>query len=247
MSPATIRLGCAGWSLPRCTWPEFSAEGSHLERYAARLPAAEINSSFYRPHHPEVYARWAATAAKVNPDFRFSVKMPKTMSHERRLKDCGGLMDDFIAQVTGLGDKLGCLLLQLPPSLALQNNDADIFLNALRERYPGPLALEARHASWFGQEPDAMLRRWKVGRVLADPVLFEPGRWPGGDLSTVYLRLHGSPRMYYSAYPRDVLYQLAVRLRLSAHEADRVWCIFDNTASGAAVADALYTNALAIG
>ena len=89
-----------------------------------------------------------------------------------------------------------------------------------------------------------MLRRWKVGRVLADPVLFEPGRWPGGDLSTVYLRLHGSPRMYYSAYPRDVLDQLAVRLRLSAHEADRVWRIFDNTASGAAVADAPCTNAL---
>ena len=70
----------------------------------------------------------------MNPDFQFSVKMPKTMSHERRLNDCGGLMDDFSAQVTGLCDRLGCLLLQLPPSLALQNNDADIFLNTLRER-----------------------------------------------------------------------------------------------------------------
>src|SRR5690349_12428290 len=69
-----VRVGCAGWSLPKEHADRFPAEGSHLERYAACFPAVEINSSFYKPHRPTTYARWAAS---VPPDFRFSVKVPK--------------------------------------------------------------------------------------------------------------------------------------------------------------------------
>lgn len=240
VTPQTVRLGCAGWSLPREVWPEFPAEGSHLERYAARLNAAEINSSFYRPHQPETYARWADS---VPEDFRFAVKLPKTITHEKRLMDCAPLLQDFLAQARGLGEKLGCLLVQLPPSLAFDKGVAQQFLRALRECHQGPAALEARHASWFTPEADAVLQSGHVGRVLADPVLFDAGRWPGGDPALVYLRLHGSPRMYYSAYPHDLLDALAVRLGLAAAAglSSSVWCFFDNTASGAATADALYT------
>jgi uncharacterized protein YecE (DUF72 family) len=71
-------------------------------------------------------------------------------------------------------------------------------------------------------------------------VLFDAGRDPGGWSSLVYVRLHGSPRMYYSAYARDVLDALLVRLELEAASDASVWCVFDNTASGAAVPDALY-------
>lgn len=236
--PSVVRIGCAGWSLPRPVWPEFPADGSHLERYAARLNAAEINSSFYRPHQSETYARWAAS---VPPDFRFSVKLPKAITHEKRLRDCVALMDAFLAQASGLGPRLGCLLIQLPPSLALEPENALAFLSALRQRHRGMLALEARHASWFTPEADALLASFKTGRVLADPVRFEAGRWPGGDPFSVYLRLHGSPRMYYSAYQPAVLDALALRLEMAAASGASVWCIFDNTASGAATPDALYT------
>jgi uncharacterized protein YecE (DUF72 family) len=238
VTPKPVRLGCAGWSLPRELWPEFPAPGSHLQRYAARLNAAEINSSFYRPHQPETYARWAAS---VPEDFRFAVKLPKTITHEKRLQECTPLLQAFLPQAAGLGAKLGCLLVQLPPSLAFDKLVAEAFLQALRQLHAGPAALEARHASWFTAEADAVLQAWRVGRVLADPVLFDAGRWPGGDPALVYLRLHGSPRMYYSAYPRELLDALAVRLSLAAQSAAAVWCFFDNTASGAAAADALYT------
>jgi uncharacterized protein YecE (DUF72 family) len=71
-----IRIGCAGWSLPRVEQERFPAAGSHLERYASVFDAVEINSSFHRPHRPATYARWAAA---VPSSFRFSVKLPKTI------------------------------------------------------------------------------------------------------------------------------------------------------------------------
>lgn len=244
MEPATrsshgtgVNVGCAGWSLPRETWPEFPQDGTHLQRYAARFNAVEINSSFYRPHQPATYARWAES---VPAHFRFCAKLPKTITHEKRLRDCQALLDAFLPQVTSLGEKLGCLLVQLPPSLAFDAPSATAFLRELRLRHAGGVALEPRHASWFTAAADDALKDAKVGRVLADPVLFDAGREPGGWPSLVYVRLHGSPRMYYSAYVPEVLDALIVRLQLAAASDASVWCVFDNTANGAAVPDALY-------
>ncbi|MBA3593286.1 MAG: DUF72 domain-containing protein [Pseudomonadota bacterium] len=233
---ATLRIACAGWSLPRESWPQFPEAGTHLERYAGRLVAAEINSSFYRPHQPATYAGWAGS---VPPGFRFSVKLPKTITHEKRLRDCGALLDDFLLQAAGLGDSLGCLLVQLPPSLAFDKRAAVGFFTSLRKRHAGAVALEPRHASWFTPEADTLLKRQRIGRVLADPVLHDAGSAPGGWPGLVYLRLHGSPRMYYSSYAPALLQALAAKLREAAECGADVWCIFDNTASGAAVSNAL--------
>jgi uncharacterized protein YecE (DUF72 family) len=233
-----VKVGCAGWSLPRALWPQFPPEGSHLQRYAARFNAVEINSSFYRPHQSATYARWAAS---VPADFRFSVKLPRTITHEQRLRDCAALLDTFLAQVTNLGERLGCLLVQLPPSLAFDEGTVKAFLDALRERHAGAVALEPRHASWFTQAADGLLHDRQMGRVLADPLVHEAGRLPGGFNELVYVRLHGSPRMYYSAYAPDTLDALIARLQALAASGADVWCIFDNTAEGAAVGNALYT------
>ncbi|MDB5743079.1 MAG: hypothetical protein JWR68_1394 [Polaromonas sp.] len=236
LSPVSV--GCAGWSLPRAVWPEFPAEGTHLQRYAARFNAVEINSSFYRPHQPATYARWADS---VPENFRFSVKLPKTITHQQRLADCTALLETFLSQATCLGQRLGCLLVQLPPSLAFDRAKAAAFLDVLRQRHGGPVALEPRHASWFTEAANALLAACQVGRVLADPVVDEAGRIPGGFADLLYVRLHGSPHMYYSAYPHPVLDALKGRLALASRSGANVWCIFDNTAEGAAVEDALYT------
>ncbi|MGZ8413013.1 MAG: DUF72 domain-containing protein, partial [Gemmatirosa sp.] len=107
MSSSSFRIGTAGWSLPKAEQHAFPGEGTHLERYAARFPAVEINSSFYRPHRPATYARWAAS---VPADFRFAVKVPRTITHERRLRDVDDLLDAFLGEARGLGASLGCLL-----------------------------------------------------------------------------------------------------------------------------------------
>ena len=231
-----IRVGIAGWSLPREVQDRFPAGDSHLARYAGVFPVAEINSSFHRPHKRSLYEKWAAAV----PDaFRFCAKLPKAITHERRLVDCEGLLDTFLDQAGGLGEKLACLLVQLPPSFAFDAALGDRFLRALRERFAGALAMEPRQATWFTEEADALLRHWQVARVQADPVRHDVGRAPGGWPQRAYLRLHGTPRMYYSSYPDDVLRALAARLLQAESEGVEAWCIFDNTASGAAAGNAL--------
>lgn len=234
--PPPLRVGCAGWSLPRALWPEFPSEGSHLERYAQRFDAVEIDTSFYRPHRRETYERWAASTPG---GFRFAVKLPQSITHERRLLDAVPELDVFLEQVGGLGAKLGCLVVQLPPSLAFDAGAARRFLSALRRRHPGAVALEPRHRSWFKPQVDVLLSRFQVARVLADPVLFDEAAAPGGWPALVYLRLHGSPRRYWSAYDDALLVRLATRLRQAREEGAACWCIFDNTAGGEAVGNAL--------
>lgn len=224
------RIGCAGWSIGHEVAARFPGPGSHLQRYARVLNAVEINSSFYRPHQPSTYARWAAS---VPDDFRFAVKLPRTISHERKLGAIDGLLDDFAGQVGALENKLGCLLLQLPPSLRFDAAVADAFFRQLNSRFACAIACEARHASWFSELATTLLRGHGVTRVIADP----PAGQPGPFIATtdlVYARLHGSPRMYYSTYPQSYLDQ--VSNYLAGREA---WCIFDNTACGAALPNAL--------
>jgi len=228
----TIRIGTAGWSFPRD--PDFPVEGTGLERYAARFDCVEINSSFYRPHQRKTYERWAATTPA---DFRFAVKVPQTITHERRLVGVDELLARFLDETDGLGGKRGPLLVQLPPSLRFEPRLVETFLKTWRGATDASTVLELRHPTWFAAEPEQMLADFQVARVAADPAVVrgasEPGGWPG----LVYRRWHGSPVIYESAYPADVLAALAQRL---AKEPE-TWCIFDNTKFGAATRDALAT------
>ena len=241
---SALHLGTAGWSLSRDTWPRFPADGSHLERYAQVFGAVEIDTSFYRPHQAKTYARWAAATP---PGFRFAVKLPRQITHDQPLRDAAGLLETFLDQAGALGDRLGCLLVQLAPSLAFDAAMVDDFLHLLRDRHAGPVALEPRHKTWFSPDADALLARHRVGRVLADPVLHDGGEAPGGWPGLVYLRLHGSPRIYYSGYPAATLEALARRLRQAGDAGSDCWCVFDNTAAGLAIPDALTLQALLAG
>ena len=212
------------------------AGGSHLERYARRLNAAEINSSFHRPHRRKTYERWARCTPA---NFRFSVKVPKTMTHEARLASCGALLDRFVAEVTGLGDKLGALLVQLPPKFAFDEDVSDRFLRGLRARIGTPVAFEPRHASWFASGVDDWLAKRRVARAATHPALVAGADKPGGWSGLTYYRWHGSPRIYFSDYDAAALGVLRQSLDQSRGGRVPTWCIFDNTASGAALGNAL--------
>ncbi len=233
---ASAYVGCAGWSLPRAAAAAFPKAGSHLERYAARFNCAEINSSFYRSHQPMTYARWAAS---VPDSFRFSVKMPRSVTHDARLVGVSSQLDGFFSEVGSLGDKLGCVLVQLAPSLAFERSVAHRFLAMLRRRHGGTVAVEPRHPSWFSTIADAVLMEFATSRVAADPSIVPAAADPGGDRQTSYFRLHGSPRMYYSTYADDALEQVEQRVRALRAEGSECWCLFDNTAHGGATPNAL--------
>ncbi len=227
-----FHIGTAGWTIPRLSPPEFSGDASHLTRYATHLNAVEINSTFYRPHRPATFARWAAT---VPSNFRFSVKAPRAITHEGKLHRTGAPLQAFIDMVSHLGDNLGPLLFQLPPKLAFDDGLAEDFLTTLRELHPGPVVLEPRHPTWFTPAAAALLRRHEIARVAADPARVpeaaHPGAWPG----LRYFRLHGSPRTYWTRYEPPFLERIAQSMQ--SHPTPS-WCIFDNTASGAAIFNA---------
>lgn len=234
-APGARLIGCAGWSLHKDVAPGFPEDGSHLERYAAVFPAVEINSSFYRPHQPQTYARWAAS---VPADFRFSVKLPKAITHEARMRGVDALLDRFAFEAGHLGAKLGCVLIQLPPKGVFDEETARDFLPRLKARLGCMLALEGRHPTWFSDAATAVLREHGVVRVMADP----PAGQPGPHVPTTaasYIRLHGTPKVYYSSYQAEFLHEVAQRIAALTEKGADCWCIFDNTAAFAAVPNAL--------
>ena len=235
--PQNLYIGCAGWSVSRDAISEFPNTGSHLERYAAVFRAVEINSSFHRSHRRSTYEKWAAS---VPDHFRFSVKLPKTITHAKRLEGSDDLLEAFLEEVRGLGDKLGALLVQLPPSAEFDATVAGQFFESFRNQHKGDVFIEPRHKTWFGQVPNRILTDLKVGRVGADPAIIPVAAEPGGIAGRVYFRLHGSPQMYYSSYTKAYLDALAFRLSSHARSGGIVWCMFDNTIKGAATVNAVH-------
>lgn len=232
---AAVKIGTAGWSIPRQYADAFPTEGTSLERYSARFSVAEINSSFHRPHRLSTWERWRDS---VPASFRFSAKLPKRITHEKKLVDCSEELDSFAEQVAHLGEKLAVLLVQLPPKLAFDADIASAFLRQLRTRSSAQIACEPRHASWFTPAADALLDDLRVARVAADPAICADAAVPGGWKRLSYWRLHGSPAMYRSPYG-DRVVGYAKEIRAAAERDSDAWCIFDNTASSAAMGDAL--------
>ncbi|MGH7650244.1 MAG: DUF72 domain-containing protein [Gemmatimonadaceae bacterium] len=231
-----VHLGTAGWNIRREHAGKFLPIGTHLERYAALFNAVEINSCFYRPHRFATYERWAAS---VPSQFRFAVKLPKAITHESRLVDSTSLVERFLEESAGLGLKRGPVLIQLPPSLEFDPVVAVPFFTEFRHRFDGSVVFEPRHPSWFSSEVESLLIDCRIARVAADPPRVPEAGQPAGYDRVVYFRLHGAPRVYYSAYSAEELDRVTEILRQRSKQGASTWCIFDNTALGAATTDAL--------
>lgn len=150
--------------------------------------------------------------------------------------DCRNELERFLDETSGLGEKRQVLLLQLPPSFAFDGNRMKRFFDLCRTMGAPRLVCEPRHPSWFTDEADELLATHEIARVAADPARVPQAGMPGGWGGLTYFRMHGSPRMYYSAYLDETLVALAARITETPGD---TWCMFDNTASGAALGDAL--------
>jgi len=230
-----VRVGCAGWSIASRHAQHFGPGDSALQRYATRFPVVEINSSFYRPHQPKTYERWAAS---VPAGFRFSVKVPRLITHELGLRGAGPALDRFLDEAGCLGAHLGGLLVQLPPSLAFDARVATTFFAMVRRRSAVRVVCEPRHASWFTGQAETLLVSHDIARAGVDPARTGSAATPGGSCRWRYWRWHGSPRIYYSDYADPALLDLADQVAKDAGAAPR-WVIFDNTAHGFAIPNAV--------
>ena len=229
-------VGTGGWSIPAKNRDAFAGEGSALQRYASRFAGVEINSSFHRPHSRATWERWAGSV----PDaFRFAAKLPKTITHGRKLVDCDELLDAFLGEVGGLGGKLAVLLVQLPPKLAFDEAVVAQFLDTLLARSTARVACEPRNASWFEAPAERLLEQCRVARVGADPAVVPAAGLPGSWGALSYWRLHGSPEVYRSAYDAARIERYAELIEAEVTAGREVWCMFDNTARSEATGNAL--------
>jgi uncharacterized protein YecE (DUF72 family) len=218
-------------------YPEGLPQRRELEYASRKLSSIELNGSFYSLQRPESYARWYADTP---PDFVFSVKGPRYITHILRLRDAATPLANFFASgVANLREKLGPFLWQLPPSLKYDQALLEAFLSLLppdtdraallardhNAKVAGraqiaygpnrPLrhAIEVRHASFVTPEFIQMLRKHDVAFVIADT----GGKWPEYEDVTadfVYIRLHGADELYVSGYSDRVLDRWSERIRL---------------------------------
>jgi uncharacterized protein YecE (DUF72 family) len=231
---ARIRVGLAGWSNPPAKRAERQPDQTHLAYYAERFSCVEINSSFYRPHQNATYARWRD---ETPASFRFSVKVPRSITHESQLKRCAAEVARFYREIESLQPKLAAVLVQLPPSLEYDGRTVRAFFKGVPRLRGTKLVCEPRHRSWFTKAAEHALREAGVARVGADPARCAGAEVPGGLRRFAYFRWHGTPRLYYSKYSQA---QLAVFAALvNSTKAAEIWCVFDNTARHAAWDDAL--------
>jgi len=234
-----VAVGTAGWTVPALVRDRFGDGPSALARYATRFDCVEINSSFHRRHGAGTWQRWAES---VPDHFRFSVKLPKTITHQRRLEQCDDLIAEFADDTLGLRAKLAVILVQLPPSLMFEPSVAQAFFNSLQVAAGAATVCEPRHPSWFESEAGKCLADHGIARVAADPAPVPAAGRPGGSLDLGYWRLHGSPHVYRSTYDGERIAAYAAGMRELAAPSG-CWCIFDNTASSAATDNALTMSA----
>ena len=232
--------------MPRRRSSPGSARTSSATR--AILPCAEINSSFHRPHALKVYERWAASTP---PSFRFSVKLPRTITHEGELRRPGPLLDAFFAQISGLGEKLGALLVQLPPSQAFNSRVAGPSSRNCASDTRDRSSASRGTPRGSSRARTQMLVRHRVARVATDPSRIKAALHPAGWMPDAARRRTGDRLLPPARITAQVLVALSARAPSTMGERDQhapantdVWCIFDNTASGAAIENALEMMAL---
>ena len=229
-----IHVGCSGWVYKHWRgsfYPEGLPQKRWFERYSEEFDTVEINASFYRVPLATTFEGWRE---KAQSDFHYAVKVNRFITHMKKLIECETEVDRFVELTRLLGDKLGPLLYQLPPSLHKNLERLDAFL----ARLPKDLeqVVEFRHGSWYDDEVLELLDRHGVGFVCHDLRGLISPRWASG--RTAYVRFHGTSGRYHGRYSDEALMDWANWCLQQKQRGRSVWCYFNNDIHGHAIEDA---------
>jgi uncharacterized protein YecE (DUF72 family) len=235
------RIGCSGFhydSWKEVFYPKGLAKSRWLEYYCQHFSTLEINNTFYRFPEPRTLERWYNIAPE---GFTFTIKVPQQITHVQRFEDTAELVQAFYQTIAdGLQEKLGCILFQLPPSMAYDAALLDKMLGQMSTEFNN--VIEFRHDSWW--------RPAIYERLHEEGVTFSGSSYPGlspdviSNAPLIYYRFHGVPRLYYSAYPDQFIRQI-VDLVKTDPQARKAYLYFNNTAAAAAIANARTAQELA--
>jgi len=233
-------IGTSGWSYQHWRevfYPRSLSPRHWLEFYAARFGTVEINATFYRLPALATFENWKRSTPA---GFQFTVKAHRLITHLHRLKDAGPAWESFWRSAQGLGEKLACILVQLPPSMPAHPDRLAAFGRLLP---PGVrFAFEFRHPSWFEEPVYAVLREHGFALCQASSP-HHPG--PAVDTAPFrYLRMHGGPSIEQSDYSQAALEAWAASIQASTAGGQDVYAYFNNDPRGYAVKNADYLQSL---
>lgn len=219
-----VLAGTSGFAFPEWRggfYPEGLSPQRFLSHYVRHLPTVEVNATFYRMPSEATLRSWAAQTPR---HFRFAVKAHRRITHVKRLAGVEADLRGMAERLEALGDRLGPVLFQCPPSLRCDLDLLDRFLHALP---PLPqVALEFRHPTWFHEETYARLRRHRVALAAAED--------DGGGDPVVWTAPFGYLRLHRLRYGPEALEAWARRLRQAP--VAEVFCYFTHDAGPEAVA-----------
>ena len=227
-----IRVGTSGWSYPHWKevfYPANCPTSKWLECYAEHFDTVELNATFYRLPQVSTFKGWK----RRTPDnFLWAVKANKYITHTKRLKEPKESLERFYSAALVLEEKLGPILFQLPPSLTFKQEEFEVFCQCLcsTKRH----SLEVRHPSWITDRCFAILEKYNIAFCIADSA----GRYPfheAGTADFIYVRLHGSKRLYASEYGEEELQGWAQKIKDWGKD---TYLYFDNDFQGNAVKNA---------
>ena len=220
-------IGTSGWNYEHWRdifYPATFAKSKWLAFYAQNFNTIEVNATFYRLPKPETFENWRQTTPH---GFLWAVKANRYITHIRRLKDAGEPLERFFSAARALKEKLGPVLFQLPPSLAFDQDTFQDFCSNVRI-YKHRCVFEVRHKSWLEENVLARLEESGIAFCISDTA----GRHPYSEAVTadfVYIRLHGSRKLYASNYTEEELQVWGEKIRRWNRE---TYVYFDNDFGG---------------
>ena len=231
-----IYIGCSGFS--NRDWkgfffPEELPPKEQLNFYATQFNTVEINSTFYRRPRPQTLQNWYE---RTGEDFKFFIKIPKTITHIKRLKDTAAETTDFCNHIhNGIKEKLAGFLFQMPPSFHYSEEHLEQLIKTVDSRFLN--VVEFRHKSWWTEE---IFETLKKKNIVFSGVSFPkdiPDDFIINNSKSVYYRLHGVPVLFKSEYSVEELEKLAKEIKKAKQD---VFVFFNNTWGIAALKNALY-------
>lgn len=238
MDAGNLYIATSGWHYKDWAgtyYPKGLKPADWLSFYAVEFDSTEINNSFYRLPALETVISWGE---KVPDNFKFSPKFSRYLTHIKKLNEPEEPFERFFSVFESIKEKLGVILLQLPPSLAFHEEKTERVFELIRNQYNEyDFAIEVRHPSWICDKSFSLMQDYNIAFTISQSGV----GWPYAEKITarnVYLRLHGPRELFSSSYPDEMLRYFADKIIQWRKQGLNVWVYFNNDWFGYAIRNA---------
>ncbi len=234
-----IYIGCSGFHYKEWKdifYPEKLPQSKWFQFYGEHFNTLEINTTFYKFPTEKSLGKWYDASSA---DFKFSVKVPRLITHYKKFTDCESILRDFyVSAGAGLQEKLGCVLFQLPPQFIYSPEKLDLIISSVDASFKN--VFEFRNVSWWNEH---VFQQFRKNNLIFCGVSFP--KLPEEVIATtsnLYYRFHGVPVLYKSLYEESFIEN--IHLQIENTNAGEAWIYFNNTWGHAAIINSRYLQKL---